>query len=213
MSRYVNDVPTSMSPDEVERTVSGYLGREGFERTRRGSEEVWKKGMGLIMGPQFIRADRVDGKVHIEAWTTVALLPGVYVGEMGTRGVVGFTAKRMLRQRIAQLEGVLHDVGDEARPETPRPEQTRPPELPEPVPRPARPAARRSRAESRSSEAAPSSSPTVPGASPTSTRTTRSSTGRSASPAGWSSAPTASASGSTGARAAAAAPSPRTGGS
>jgi hypothetical protein len=47
MSRYVNDLATSKGAPEVERTVSEYFAGEGFEKTRYGHEEVWKKGHGV----------------------------------------------------------------------------------------------------------------------------------------------------------------------
>jgi hypothetical protein len=107
MSRYINDVQTSKSPAEIEAAVRIYLGREGFTRKRRHGEEVWEKGLGLMMGPQFIKADPVEGKVHVEAWTSAAPLPGLYVGELGTTGFFAALPKRRLRERVEELERIL----------------------------------------------------------------------------------------------------------
>ncbi len=107
MSRYVNDIATSKSADEVERTVSEFFAHEGFEKTAYGHEEAWKKGHGLMTGPQYVKAAPVNGHVHVEAWMKTALLPGVYVGETGTRGLWGAAVKRKLRQRVEELEQLL----------------------------------------------------------------------------------------------------------
>jgi len=107
MSRYVTDVKTSKSTGEVEQTVSEYLLREGFKKATYKSEEVWKKGQGLLIGQQFIKATPTDGQVHIEAWCQYAILPGVGVGEMGTEGTFNAAAKRNLKKRTVQLEQLL----------------------------------------------------------------------------------------------------------
>jgi hypothetical protein len=102
MSRYINDIPTSRSAEEVERTVSDFLTGEGFHRQQRGYEEVWAKGSGLLVGQQFVKATPVNGHVHIEAW-----IKALYAAEMGTEGVFGAVPKRMLKQRVVELEQLL----------------------------------------------------------------------------------------------------------
>lgn len=36
----------------------------------------------------------------LEAWIKFAILPGVYVGEMGTKGFVGALPKQLLKERV-----------------------------------------------------------------------------------------------------------------
>ena len=108
MSRYMSDIRTAKDAREVERTVSEYLGHEGFARTHEG---VWQKGHGLLVAPQFVRVTPDEGRVHVEAWLKFALLPGVYVGEMGTKGILGAAMKRRMRTRISQLEHLLQEPG------------------------------------------------------------------------------------------------------
>ena len=107
MSRFVEDITTTKPAADVERDVTGYLTDEGFKRVTYGGEEVWKKGMGLISGPQYIAATPVDGHVHLEAWLKFAILPGWYVGEVGTKGVMGALPKRKLRERVEHIEEIL----------------------------------------------------------------------------------------------------------
>lgn len=107
MSRYVNDIQTSRSSDEVLRVTNDYLASEGFEKVDYEGEKVWKKGHGLALGPQFIKVVPDQGKVHIEAWIKMALLPGVYISEMGTGGFVGGVPKRRLKKRVATIVQAL----------------------------------------------------------------------------------------------------------
>jgi hypothetical protein len=107
MSRYVRDIQTSKSPAEVEVAVTSYLHREGFTQERYKGEEVWEKGIGLMLGPQFVKVTPEDGNVHLEAWIKGVLLPGLYVGEMGTEGLMGAIPKRKLKERVAELESLI----------------------------------------------------------------------------------------------------------
>jgi hypothetical protein len=107
MSRYVSDIPTAKSLDEIEMTVTTFLGNEGFEPLVYHGEEVWKKGHGLLTGPQFIKIAPYDGHIHFEAWIKFALLPGVYVGESGTKGLMGVAIKKALAERVHSLEQAL----------------------------------------------------------------------------------------------------------
>ncbi|PKQ38811.1 MAG: hypothetical protein CVT59_01650 [Actinobacteria bacterium HGW-Actinobacteria-1] len=106
MSRYVKDLSTAVSRDEAWAVITAYLQGEGFEYRDERGEQVWRKGVGALTVPQFIKAEPADGLVHIEAWTAgYAFLPGVYVGEMDpTSGVWGAAPKAMLKPRIAELE-------------------------------------------------------------------------------------------------------------
>ncbi len=108
MSRYVNDIKTAKQPDTVMEIVTSFMRREGFELVDYEEGKAWKKGHGFI-APQYIRAEAAVGTVHIEAWIRFALLPGVYMGEMGTEGSFGALPKSRLRARLGQLEELLRD--------------------------------------------------------------------------------------------------------
>lgn len=113
MSRYVNVLRTGMSPEQAQGVITGYLQGEGFKYLNERAEMVWRKGIGALANPQFIKAEpSPDGTVRIEAWTAgVSLVPGVYGGELDPMsGAFGFGPKLALRPRIKELERRLGGV-------------------------------------------------------------------------------------------------------
>ena len=106
MARYVKDIRFTKTPDALAREISDYLTREGFGQID-ASQNIWKKGLGLILGPQYIRYEVRPGVLHLEAWIKFALLPGVYLGEMGIEGVFGMIPKRKLKERVQAIEKLI----------------------------------------------------------------------------------------------------------
>lgn len=110
MSRYTNVLRTALSQQEAQGIISAYLESAGFKYRQEAQEMVWRKGVGWLAAPQFMKAEAAtDGTVRIESWMAqFALLPGVYFGEMDpTQGVYGFAVKAFLKQNITELEGRL----------------------------------------------------------------------------------------------------------
>lgn len=67
-------------------------------------ENVWKKGKGVLTGPQYIKLTPLnDGTYILEAWVKFAILPGVYVGEMGITGFFGAIPKSFLKARVEMI--------------------------------------------------------------------------------------------------------------
>lgn len=108
MSRYVNEIKTRKSKEEINRITGEFLTREGFKMMDYDGEKVWKKGTGLALGPQFMKVMPGPGKVHVEAWIKFAILPGVFLGEMDTEGLVGGAPKRRLKKRVLAIEQSLN---------------------------------------------------------------------------------------------------------
>lgn len=107
MSRYVSALGTGRSPEEAQRIISEYLTSEGFQYRDERGEMCWRKGVGALANPQFIKAEvGADGTVRVEAWTAgVSLVPGVYGGEMNPmEGAFGFGPKLALKPRVRELE-------------------------------------------------------------------------------------------------------------
>jgi hypothetical protein len=105
MPRYVSDVPTALRYDEAGGIINGYLMSEGFSYESVGGEMAWKKGVGAVTVPQFMKTLPGDGVVRIEAWVSkIAVIPGVYAGEQGLDGVWGWAVKSALRKRVQELE-------------------------------------------------------------------------------------------------------------
>lgn len=68
---------------------------------RKTGNSIGKKGVGLLTAPQFLKLSvNNDGSYVLEAWIKFAILPGVYVGEMGTKGFVGALPKQLLKERV-----------------------------------------------------------------------------------------------------------------
>ncbi|MCX7833797.1 MAG: hypothetical protein N2490_06275 [Ignavibacteria bacterium] len=107
MSRFIKDYETNKTPEVLENIINEFFKKEGFKNYIIKNEEVWKKGMGLLMGPQIMKVKINGSKVHLEAWVKFALLPGIYVGEMGTTGVIGALPKKLLKDKILLFEKVI----------------------------------------------------------------------------------------------------------
>lgn len=105
--RYQNDVTISWPAETAERIIGDFFDKEGFVLADYKGERVWKKGVGLMTAPQFVKTSCRQGSVQIEAWLKFAILPGVYCGEMGLNGFWGFAVKQMLRGRVEALIALL----------------------------------------------------------------------------------------------------------
>ena len=64
MARYINTVSSRKTPAELNQTVSSYLTAQGF-RQIDPAQNIWKKGMGLLMGPQFVRYEVQPGALRL----------------------------------------------------------------------------------------------------------------------------------------------------
>ena len=107
MARYLNTLEVKKPAAEVNKLIQDFMNVEGFKLTNYQNETVWKKGVGLLTAPQFMKTTVTDGKVEIQAWIKFALLPGVFVGEMGITGFFGFAIKAVLKGRVQKLQTLL----------------------------------------------------------------------------------------------------------
>lgn len=107
LSRFAADYPVGKTDDCIRLIAEDYLNKEGFKPVLYKGEWVWKKGQGILTAPQYIKLTCGGGVVHIEAFLRNAILPGVYVGEMGLDGAWGFLVKDMLRGKVNELVRLL----------------------------------------------------------------------------------------------------------
>ena len=80
MSRYIADYTINKPDDLIKFIAEDFLTKEGFRQTVYKGETVWKKGVGAVSAPQFIKLQYGQGNVHLEAW----------IKSFGEHGVTGF---------------------------------------------------------------------------------------------------------------------------
>jgi len=107
MSRYLIEFQSSKTKAEIGQILDTYFANEGFKPIEYKGEHVYKKGIGLLTAPQYLLVEYGDNAVKIQAWIKNALLPGVYVGEMGLKGFVGAVPKAALRSKVDYLVKIL----------------------------------------------------------------------------------------------------------
>ena len=107
MGRYMVDLQVNRPDDQIRQIVTDYMAREGFTYTTYKGEELWKKGVGMMTAPQFMKVNFANGQVHMEAWLKYVLLPGVYFGEMGVTGLYAIAVKKPLKKRVDTLAAIL----------------------------------------------------------------------------------------------------------
>ena len=105
--RYQLNFPANRGDQDAQNVIGQYLTQEGFSLVMYKGEYVWKKGMGFFAAPQYVKAACQNGWVYLEAWLRFAILPGVYVGEMGLTGFFAALPKKMLRDRVNMLATLL----------------------------------------------------------------------------------------------------------
>lgn len=112
MARYSIEFEFNGSQQQVMKQISDYLFSEGYEfRPNYEGEDLFKKGKGIATGPTFVKFTNLNNAIRIEAWVKYAIVPGVYVGEMGIDGVAGCAVKIPLKNRIRYIEGLIMNHG------------------------------------------------------------------------------------------------------
>lgn len=98
-------------PETLFNEIYSYLLSEGYEYTQYQNEQVFKKGVGLVSGPTFVKVSFQGNMVCLEAWMKFAVVPGVYAGEYGLTDLVGAVAKGPLKSRVAYIEFLIQRYG------------------------------------------------------------------------------------------------------
>lgn len=114
--RFVAEFQVNQSEEFVGFILTDFFAKEGFQMTDYNGERVWKKGIGMLAAPQFIKVSYYAGQIHLEAWLKFAILPGVYCGEMGLDGFWGFAIKEQLKSRVMTLIQLLQQQNGQAAP-------------------------------------------------------------------------------------------------
>ena len=110
MPRYVTTIETPFSIEENTEFITDFLTAEGFKEATIAGERVYKKGVGLLLAPQFFTFNLNEGSVDLQAWTKFVMLPGLYVGEMGITGALGAIPKKQLRNRVIKIASKISNT-------------------------------------------------------------------------------------------------------
>ena len=157
MARFTQDYTMKGTPDSCFGAISQFMSSKGFEYTEYEGESVFKKGNGWIAAPTFVKVSFFGERARVEAWMKYALLPGVFVGELGMTGFVGCAAKGTMKNAATTIDRIMGgpaarigcdpflqdknlDMGTAAIPQSYAPQpvaQPAPQPVPQPVPQPA----------------------------------------------------------------------------
>ncbi len=107
MARYVKEYRQKEDPQISFRAIHQYLTGSGFQYTNYNGENLFKKGDGWLVAPSFVKITYGPGTVRFEAWIKMAVLPGVFAGEYGYDGVVGFAVKGTIKDAGRDVEQIL----------------------------------------------------------------------------------------------------------
>jgi len=111
MARYSNNIPfTNIDNAFVAAEIAKFMTNEGFKSINYKGQQVWKKGSGIITAPQYLSITFTPNSILVEAFIKQALLPGVYVGEMGITGFYGAMPKQLLAGRVRSVENYLYSI-------------------------------------------------------------------------------------------------------
>lgn len=109
MARYTEEFVFDGNQEQLEVQIQNYMDQEGFKLTNYKGEEVFKKGYGILTGPEYLKVEYFDGTVVLGAWIKFALLPGVFLGETGITGAFGAIPKKKLKKRVTRIIDIIQE--------------------------------------------------------------------------------------------------------
>ena len=103
MARFKTELLLNKPDSFIDFIIKDYFSKENFVLKEKKGEMVWQNGAGLLTAPQYIKYTYQNGLLTIESWLKFALLPGIYVGELGLTGFVGAVPKASLKKKVTQI--------------------------------------------------------------------------------------------------------------
>ena len=76
MARYRNTLTPIGNVNDARAMIEKYLTSEGFKHLHYKGEQVWKKGIGLMMGPQFVKLTLQGAHLGLEALDPLCAVAG-----------------------------------------------------------------------------------------------------------------------------------------
>ena len=111
MSRYVKQFSFNGDPNVLINMANQFFSSKGFKYKKYKGEWIYQKGIGLLVGPKFVKASYNGTAFQLEAWIKTAVLPFVYVGEENLDGFSGFATKKPLKDMVDKFEAQLMQAG------------------------------------------------------------------------------------------------------
>lgn len=108
MARYSETFVIHGNQQLIEDSIHQYLEAEGYHIDLYKQQEVYRKGNGFVSGPSFVRIAYSEGYLILSAWIKFALLPGVFMGEMGITGFFGSLPKKKLKRRVDHIIEIIY---------------------------------------------------------------------------------------------------------
>ena len=103
MSRSTFNIGYNRPFGEVQNNINNVLVQNGFKKTNINSEEVWKKGTGLLTAMQFIKIEFSENELIVSAWIKVGV-GSLTAGEQDLSGVVGAVPKKSLMKVVEKIK-------------------------------------------------------------------------------------------------------------
>ena len=107
MSRYVRDFYGNINPDALYAEINQYMMQEGYTYMNYKGENLYKKGVGMLSAPTFLKVSVTNTSARVEAFIKTAIVPGVYAGESGLDSFYGALPKSVLKTRVEVVEGII----------------------------------------------------------------------------------------------------------
>lgn len=107
MGRYIRDVQLNQPEDFVFFMMNDFLTKHGFAQQEFKGEMVYRSGGGMIEMPKFIKFFYQNGFFHLEAWTRMLWMPGVYGNENALNGFFGCLPKKLFKDDLEELIRLL----------------------------------------------------------------------------------------------------------
>lgn len=113
MARYIKEYQINTEPQVIHSAISQYLQSEGYEYINYDGENVFKKGNGWFTPPKFFKFSYFGNTLRMETWMKYVFFPGVFAGEFGLTGFVGWAVKGKWKNTVANIEISLSGFAQE----------------------------------------------------------------------------------------------------
>lgn len=104
MARYVQEYQLLEPQEQTWPVVQRYFESQGYVYKNYQNEQVFQKGSGWLMDPAFAKVTYSQNSVRVEIWMKDALVPGVYIREIGIDGFYGWAVKGSMKDAALMLD-------------------------------------------------------------------------------------------------------------